>query len=311
MDSNIKIFSGRNTISLAKDIAKSCNLELGKISIVDFADGECEPSFDETVRGKEVYIVQSIVPPAENLMELLLMVDAAKRASAKSIVAVVPYFGYARQDKKGKPRVPIGAKLVSNLLSAAGVNRIMTMDLHADQIQGFFEVPVDHLFASTVFVPYIQSLGLDNLTIASPDIGGARMANAYARFLNAQVVICYKHREKPNEISKLMLIGDVKDKNVILVDDIVDTAGTISKSANMMIEKGAKSVRAICSHGVLSGNAIDKIENSKMLELIISDTIPQKQKVSKKVKVLTVSNLFGDVIQKVHSKESISSSFIC
>ena len=311
MDSNIKIFSGRNTISLAKDIAKSCNLELGKISIVDFSDGECEPSFDETVRGKEVYIVQSIVPPAENLMELLLMVDAAKRASAKSIVAVIPYFGYARQDKKGKPRVPIGAKLVSNLLSAAGVNRIMTMDLHADQIQGFFEVPVDHLFASTVFVPYIQSLGLDNLTIASPDIGGARMANAYARFLNAQVVICYKHREKPNEISKLMLIGDVKDKNVILVDDIVDTAGTISKSANMMIEKGAKSVRAICSHGVLSGNAIDKIENSKMLELIISDTIPQKQKVSKKVKVLTVSNLFGDVIQKVHSKESISSSFIC
>ena len=311
MDSNIKIFSGRNTISLAKDIAKSCNLELGKISIVDFSDGECEPSFDETVRGKEVYIVQSIVPPAENLMELLLMVDAAKRASAKSIVAVVPYFGYARQDKKGKPRVPIGAKLVSNLLSAAGVNRIMTMDLHADQIQGFFEVPVDHLFASTVFVPYIQSLGLDNLTIASPDIGGARMANAYARFLNAQVVICYKHREKPNEISKLMLIGDVKDKNVILVDDIVDTAGTISKSANMMIEKGAKSVRAICSHGVLSGNAIDKIENSKMLELIISDTIPQKQKVSKKIKVLTVSNLFGDVIQKVHSKESISSSFIC
>tara|TARA_Y100000739_G_scaffold23174_1_gene18035 strand:+ start:242 stop:1177 length:936 start_codon:yes stop_codon:yes gene_type:complete len=311
MESNIKIFSGRNTISLAKDVAKSCNLELGKVSIVDFADGECEPSFDETVRGKEVYIVQSIVPPAENLMELLLMVDAAKRASAKSIVAVVPYFGYARQDKKGKPRVPIGAKLVSNLLSAAGVNRIMTMDLHADQIQGFFEVPVDHLFASTVFVPYIQSLGLDNLTIASPDIGGARMANAYARFLNAQVVICYKHREKPNEISKLMLIGDVKDKNVILVDDIVDTAGTISKSANMMIEQGAKSVRAICSHGVLSGNAIEKIENSKMLELIISDTIPQKQKVSKKVKVLTVSNLFGDVIQKVHSKESISSSFIC
>ena len=311
MESNIKIFSGRNTISLAKDIAKSCNLELGKVSVVDFSDGECEPSFDETVRGKEVYIVQSIVPPAENLMELLLMVDAAKRASAKAIVAVVPYFGYARQDKKGKPRVPIGAKLVSNLLSAAGVNRIMTMDLHADQIQGFFEVPVDHLFASTVFVPYIQSLGLDNLTIASPDIGGARMANAYARFLNAQVVICYKHREKPNEISKLMLIGDVKDKNVILVDDIVDTAGTISKSANMMIDKGAKSVRAICSHGVLSGNALDKIANSKMLELIISDTIPQKQKVSKKVKVLTVSNLFGDVIQKVHSKESISSSFIC
>ena len=194
MGSDIKIFSCRNTIDLAKDIAKSCGLDLGKVSIVDFSDGECEPSFDETVRGKEVYIVQSIIPPAENLMELLLMVDAAKRASAKSIIAVVPYFGYARQDKKGKPRVPIGAKLVSNLLIAAGVNRIMTMDLHADQIQGFFEVPVDHLFASTIFVPYIQSLELDELTIASPDIGGARMANAYARFLNAEVDICYKDR---------------------------------------------------------------------------------------------------------------------
>tara|TARA_B100001750_G_scaffold237429_1_gene242538 strand:+ start:600 stop:1535 length:936 start_codon:yes stop_codon:yes gene_type:complete len=311
MGSDIKIFSCRNTIDLAKDIAKSCGLDLGKVSIVDFSDGECEPSFDETVRGKEVYIVQSIIPPAENLMELLLMVDAAKRASAKSIIAVVPYFGYARQDKKGKPRVPIGAKLVSNLLIAAGVNRIMTMDLHADQIQGFFEVPVDHLFASTIFVPYIQSLGLERLTIASPDIGGARMANAYARFLNAEVVICYKHREKPNEISKLMLIGEVKDKNVILVDDIVDTAGTISKASDMMIEQGAKSVRAICTHGVLSGNALDKIGESKMLELIISDTIPNKNKGSKKVKILTVSNLFGDVIKKVHAKESISNSFIC
>ena len=311
VETPVKIFSCTQSMTLSKQIAKEFGQDLGIVSFQRYSDGEFQPSFEESVRGSRVFIIGSTNPSSDNLMEMLLMLDAAKRASARHVNAVIPYFGWARQDRKDKPRVPIGAKLVAKLLESAGATRIITMDLHADQIQGFFEVPVDHLFASTVFVPYIQSLGLDNLTIASPDIGGARMANAYARFLNAQVVICYKHREKPNEISKLMLIGDVKDKNVILVDDIVDTAGTISKSANMMIEQGAKSVRAICSHGVLSGNAIDKIENSKMLELIISDTIPQKQKVSKKVKVLTVSNLFGDVIQKVHSKESISSSFIC
>jgi len=249
LETKIKIFSGRASRNLAQKITESLGVKLGNETVIEFADGEFEPSFDETIRGSDVFIVQSTMPPAENLMELLLMIDAAKRASANSVVAVLPYFGFARQDKKGKPRVPIAAKLIANLLTAAGVDRVMTIDLHADQIQGFFEVPVDHLYASTLFVPYIKSLNLPNLTIASPDMGGSKRANTYAKFLNTEVVICYKHREKANVISKMMLIGDVKGKDVVMIDDMVDTAGTLAKASDLMINQGASSVRAICTHG--------------------------------------------------------------
>ena len=237
------------------------------------------------------------------------MIDAAKRASAYKIIAVIPYFGYARQDKKGKPRVPIGAKLVANLLMAAGVDRIMTMDLHADQIQGFFEVPVDHLYASTLFVPYVQGLNLDNLIIASPDMGGTKRANTYAKFLNSQVVVCYKHREKANEISKMMIIGDVKGKNVILVDDMVDTAGTLTKAADLMIDNGAKSVRAICTHGLFSSNAYERINNSKLTEVVVTDTILKKHN-SEKIKVITTAEIFANTIDAVMKKKSITKNFL-
>ena len=310
MENPIKIFSGRASRDIAIEIAKEFGVDLGTESVVEFSDGEFEPSFDETVRGADVFIVQSTMPPSENLMELLMMIDAAKRASAHNIIAVIPYFGYARQDKKGKPRVPIAAKLVANLLTAAGVNRVMTIDLHADQIQGFFEVPVDHLYASTLFVPYVESLNLKNLTIASPDMGGTKRANTYAKFLNAEVVVCYKHREAANTINKMMLIGEVKGKDVILVDDMVDTAGTLTKAADIMMENGANSVRAICTHGVLSGSAYDKIENSQLTELVITNTIPRHHK-SKKIKEISVANLFAKTIKSVISKKSISSNFIC
>ena len=310
MENPIKIFSGRASRDIAIEIAKEFGVDLGTESVVEFSDGEFEPSFDETVRGSDVFIVQSTMPPSENLMELLMMIDAAKRASAHNIIAVIPYFGYARQDKKGKPRVPIAAKLVANLLTAAGVNRVMTIDLHADQIQGFFEVPVDHLYASTLFVPYVESLNLKNLTIASPDMGGTKRANTYAKFLNTEVVVCYKHREAANTINKMMLIGEVKGKDVILVDDMVDTAGTLTKAADIMMENGANSVRAICTHGVLSGSAYDKIENSQLTELVITNTIPRHHK-SKKIKEISVANLFAKTIKSVISKKSISSNFIC
>ena len=310
MENPIKIFSGRASRDIAIEIAKEFGVDLGTESVVEFSDGEFEPSFDETVRGADVFIVQSTMPPSENLMELLMMIDAAKRASARNIRALIPYFGYARQDKKGKPRVPIAAKLVANLLTAAGVNRVMTIDLHADQIQGFFEVPVDHLYASTLFVPYVESLNLKNLTIASPDMGGTKRANTYAKFLNAEVVVCYKHREAANTINKMMLIGEVKGKDVILVDDMVDTAGTLTKAADIMMENGANSVRAICTHGVLSGSAYDKIENSQLTELVITNTIPRHHK-SKKIKEISVANLFAKTIKSVISKKSISSNFIC
>lgn len=310
MKTPIKIFAGRASRDIANEIAKEFGVELGNESVAEFSDGEFEPSFDETVRGADIFIVQSTMPPSENLMELLMMVDAAKRASAQNIIAVIPYFGYARQDKKGKPRVPIAAKLVANLLSAAGVSRVMTMDLHADQIQGFFEVPVDHLYSSTLFIPYIKSLNLPNLTIASPDMGGTKRANTYAKFLNSEVVVCYKHREKANHISKMMLIGDVKDKDVILVDDMVDTAGTLTKAADLMMDSGANSVRAICTHGVLSGEAYEKIENSKLEELVITNTIPRVHK-SKKIKEISVANLFSATIDCLMNKKSISSNFIC
>ena len=305
----IKIIGCQSTQDLAGKISKSLDIEICNTSVVEFSDGEFEPSFDETIRGSHVFLVQSTIPPSENLMELLLMIDAAKRASAYKIIAVIPYFGYARQDKKGKPRVPIGAKLVANLLMAAGVDRIMTMDLHADQIQGFFEVPVDHLYASTLFVPYIQELNLDNLIIASPDMGGTKRANTYAKFLNSQVVVCYKHREKANEISKMMIIGDVKGKNVILVDDMVDTAGTLTKAADLMIENGAKSVRAICTHGLFSSNAYERINNSKLTEVVVTDTV-LKTHSSEKIKVITTAEIFANTIDAVMKKKSITKNFL-
>ena len=305
----IKIIGCQSTQDLARKISKSLDIEICNTSVVEFSDGEFEPSFDETIRGSHVFLVQSTIPPSENLMELLLMIDAAKRASAYKIIAVIPYFGYARQDKKGKPRVPIGAKLVANLLMAAGVDRIMTMDLHADQIQGFFEVPVDHLYASTLFVPYIQELNLDNLIIASPDMGGTKRANTYAKFLNSQVVVCYKHREKANEISKMMIIGDVKGKNVILVDDMVDTAGTLTKAADLMIENGAKSVRAICTHGLFSSNAYERINNSKLTEVVVTDTV-LKTHSSEKIKVITTAEIFANTIDAVMKKKSITKNFL-
>ena len=310
MDKPVKFFSGRVSKELAENIASSFGTCLGSHELIEFSDGEIEPSFDETVRGAEVFLIQSTMPPAENLIELLLMIDAAKRASAYSINAVIPYFGYARQDKKGKPRVPIAAKLTANLLSAAGVNRVITMDLHADQIQGFFEVPVDHLYASTLFIPYIKSLNLSNLIIASPDMGGSKRANTYATFLNSEVVICYKHREKANEISKMMIIGNVKNKDVVIIDDMVDTAGTLTKAADLMIKNGANSVRAICTHGLFSANAYDRIEHSKLQEVVITDTIPQEHK-SNKVKELSVADLFASTIKSGLNNKSISDNFIC
>ena len=310
MTSSVKIFAGSKSIDLANQIANKFGADIGNVSIVTFSDGEFEPSFDETVRGCDVFIVQSTPPPSDNLMELLLMVDAAKRASANKIVAVIPYFGFARQDKKGKPRVPIAAKLIANLLTAAGVNRVITMDLHADQIQGFFEVPVDHLYASTLFLPYLKEMNLKNLCIASPDMGGTKRANTYAKFLQTDVVVCYKHRDKANEVSKMMILGDVKDKNVVLVDDMVDTAGTLTKAADLMMEQGAISVRACCTHAILSGNAYDKINNSKITELLVTDSLPLKNN-SKKIKAIPIAKLFSDTIKCVQANKSISTNFIC
>ncbi|MFO7978288.1 MAG: ribose-phosphate pyrophosphokinase [Bacteroidales bacterium] len=308
MTSVVKIFAGSSSRYLAEKIADAFGQPLGKGVVARFSDGEFQPSFEETLRGNDVFIIQSTFAPADNMMELLLMIDAARRASANQVVAVIPYFGFARQDRKDKPRVSIGAKLMANLLMAAGVNRVMTMDLHADQIQGFFDVPVDHLYASAIFVPYIQKLGLENMVMASPDTGGTRRAAAYAKFLNSELVICYKQRERPNEVGKMTLIGDVKGKNVILVDDIIDTAGTITKAAEMMKDKGATSVRAVCTHPVFSGKAYERIENSPFDEVIVADTIPLKQD-SSKITVLTTAKLFADVIHRVHNHESISSHF--
>lgn len=304
-----KIFACTQSTALAEKIAKSYGAELGKVIFSRYSDGEFQPSFEESVRGTRVFIIGSTNPSSENLMEMLLMLDAAKRASARHITAVMPYFGWARQDRKDKPRVPIAAKLVAKMLEAAGATRIITMDLHADQIQGFFEKPVDHLFASTLFLPYLKKLNLDNLTIASPDMGGSKRAYAYSKALECDVVICYKQREKANIISHMELIGDVQGKNVVLVDDMVDTAGTLTKAADLMIERGAISVRAITTHGLLSGDAYDKIEKSQLSELIITDSIPTR-KDSKKVKVLSCADLFADVMERVHNNTSISSKFL-
>ena len=308
-----KIFSGTATRYLAEQIAAASGERLGEVAVSRFSDGEFQPSFEETVRGELVFIVQSTFPPSDNLFELLLMVDAAKRASAKRIVAVMPYFGFARQDRKDKPRVSIGAKLVANMLTAAGVDRIMTMDLHADQIQGFFEVPVDHLFASSIFLPHIKSLGLKDLVMAAPDTGGTKRANAYSKHLGCDMAICYKQRKVANQIERMTVIGDVKDKDVVLVDDMIDTAGTLTKAADMMTDLGARSVRAVCTHAVLSGEACQRIEQSSLTELIVTDTIPigpEKIALTSKIKVLSVSQLFAYVIRRVRSHESISSHFI-
>ena len=295
-----KIFACTQSTEIGKNIAKAYGVKLGKVIFHNFSDGEFQPSFEESIRGSRIFLIGSTQPSSENLMELLLMIDAAKRASARHITAVMPYFGWARQDRKDKPRVPIGAKLIAKLLETAGATRIITMDLHADQIQGFFEKPVDHLYASTIFIPYLESLNLSDLTIASPDMGGSKRAYAYSKFLKSDVVICYKQRKKANIISHMELIGNVEGKNVVLVDDMVDTAGTLTTAANLMMERGAKSVRAICTHPLLSGKACERIENSKLKELIISDSIPVKNK-SKKIKVLSTAKLFAEVMKNVHN----------
>jgi ribose-phosphate pyrophosphokinase len=308
MNRPVKFFAGVNTEQLAVKVANAFGSKLSSSSIIRFSDGELEPSFDETVRGSDVYLIQSTTPPSDNLFELLLMIDAAKRASAANIIAVMPYFGYARQDKKGKPRVPIGAKLVSNLLSASGVNRIITIDLHADQIQGFFEVPVDHLYASELFIEDIQSLNLANLIIASPDMGGSKRANAYAKLLNTGVVICYKERAKANEIGQMKALGDVNGRDVVIIDDMVDTAGTLAKAADLMIESGATSVRAYCTHGVLSGEAYNRLDKSDITELVITDTIP-KNHTSLKVREISVAHFLAKTIKAVVANESISATW--
>jgi ribose-phosphate pyrophosphokinase len=305
----IKFFSGTASRYLAEKIANSFGSELGRSTVTWFSDGEFQPAYDESVRGATVFLIQSTFPPSENLFELLLMIDAAKRASANKVVAVMPYFGFARQDRKDRPRCAIGAKLVANLLTAAGVDRVMTMDLHADQLQGFFDVPVDHLYASPIFVPYIRNLNLPNLAVAAPDMGGTKRANAYSRFLNAEMVIGYKLRKKPNVIEEIKIIGDVAGKDVVIIDDLVDTAGTITIAADLMTEMGANSVRAVCTHPVLSDPAYERIEKSSLIELIVTDTIPLKRE-SPKVKVITVADIFADVIEKVYNYQSISSNFI-
>ena len=305
MERPLKFFAGNNTKNLANKIANAFGVELNKSSIVEFSDGEFEPSFDETVRGADVFLIQSTTPPSDNLMELLLMIDAAKRASAANIIAVMPYFGYARQDKKGKPRVPIGAKLVSNLLTAAGVDRIMTMDLHADQIQGFFEVPVDHLYASELFIEDIINLNLPNLIIASPDMGGSKRANAYAKILNSGVVVCYKERKQANVVGEMKVLGDVSGKDVVIIDDMVDTGGTLTKAADLMIENGATSVRAYCTHGILSGTAYERLDSSNIAELVVTNTIPKTHN-SSKVREISVADFFAQTITSVVKNESIS-----
>ncbi|CAN5296388.1 ribose-phosphate pyrophosphokinase [soil metagenome] len=306
---DVKIFSARSTQYLAEKIASHYGNKLGAYSSQQFSDGEISVSFDESIRGIDVFLVQSTFAPADNLMELLLMVDAARRASAHNVTVVVPYFGYARQDRKDRPRVAIAAKLVANLLSAAGADRLMTCDLHAGQIQGFFDFPVDHLYGSAIFIPYIKSLEVEDLLFAAPDVGGVGRARSYAKFFKADIVVCDKHRTRANYIESMQVIGEVEGRNVILVDDLVDTAGTLTKAAQVIMEKGAKSVRAICTHPVLSGKAYENINNSVLEELVVTDTIPTKNS-SSKIKVLSVDELFAEAIKRIHDHESISSLFI-
>ncbi|WP_302988816.1 ribose-phosphate pyrophosphokinase [uncultured Muribaculum sp.] len=304
-----KIFAGTKSEYMAKEICSDLGIELGKMNVQHFADGEFEVSFEESIRGCEVYLVQSTFPNSDNLMELLLMIDAAKRASAASIIAVIPYFGWARQDRKDKPRVSIASKLVADLLSAAGVDRVITMDLHADQIQGFFNVPVDHLYGSSVFMPYIESLKLEDMVIATPDVGGAKRANTYAKYFDVPLVLCHKQRAKANVVASMTVIGDVKDKNVILIDDMVDTAGTITKAADLMLKEGAKSVRALCSHAIMSDPATDRVNESGLTEMIFTNSIPYT-KDCKKCTILSVAGLLADTIRRVHENQSISSQYL-
>ena len=309
----MKLFACRASKDFALKVAETLGLNLGASDVLTFSDGEFQPSFNESVRGATVFIIQSTPPPTDNLFELLLMIDAAKRASAHKVIAVMPYFGWARQDRKDKPRVSIGAKLVANMLHAAGCDRVMTCDLHADQIQGFFDFPVDHIYASAVFLPYIKSLNIQNLAIAAPDMGGAKRANAYARYLECPVIICHKSREKANVVASITAIGEVAGKNIIIVDDMVDTAGTLAKAANVLKDMGAVSVRACATHPVFSGPASEKIANSALEEVIVSDTIPLSNDPAKdksKITVLTMTKMFADIIRKVYNYEEISSSFI-
>lgn len=304
------VFSGTKSRYLTEKICESLGCHMGNLLITHFADGEFSVSYEESIRGRDVFLVQSTFPNSDNLMELLLMIDAAKRASAHHIIAVIPYFGWARQDRKDKPRVSIGAKLVADLLSVAGIDRLITMDLHADQEQGFFNVPVDHLYASSIMLPYIKSLNLENLCIATPDVGGSKRANTYAKYLHCPLVLCNKSREKANEVAAMQVIGDVNGKNVVLVDDMVDTAGSITKAAKLMKEKGATTVRAIASHCVMSGPATQRIEDSVLEEMVFTDSIPYDNKESTKVKQISVADIFAETIRRVENNESISSQYI-
>lgn len=304
-----KVFSGTNTRYLTEKICASLGCEVGNMTVTRFADGEFEVCFEESIRGIDVFLVQSTFPNADNLMELLLMIDAAKRASARTVNAVIPYFGWARQDRKSKPRVSIAAKLVADMLSVAGINRLITMDLHADQEQGFFNVPVDHLYASSVMLPYIESLNLENLVIATPDVGGSKRASAYSKFLNCPMVMCNKTRKKANEVASMQIIGDVFDANVVLIDDMVDTAGTITKAADLMKESGARSVRAIASHCVMSGPASERVQNSALEEIVFTDSIPYSNRCAK-VKQLSIANILAETIRRVLDNESISSQYL-
>ena len=308
-ENSFLIFSGTKSRYLAEKICASLGCPLGKLVVTQFSDGEFSVSYEETVRGRDVFLVQSTFPNSDNLMELLLMIDAAKRASARTINAVIPYFGWARQDRKDKPRVSIGAKLIADLLRVAGINRLVTMDLHADQIQGFFDIPVDHLYASAVILPYLESLKLDNLVIASPDVGGSKRANTYAKYLGCPLVLCNKTRARANEVESMQIIGEVEGKNVVLVDDMVDTAGTIAKAADVMIAAGAKSVRACASHCVMSGPASERVDNSSLEEIVFTDSIPYNNNCPK-VKQLSVAEMFAETIRRVESNQSISSQYL-
>ena len=308
-NNSYQVFSGTKTRYLAEKICASLGRPLGNLNITKFSDGEFAVSYEESIRGKDVFLVQSTFPNSDNLMELLLMIDAAKRASARHIIAVIPYFGSARQDRKDKPRVSIGAKLVADMLSAAGIDRLITMDLHADQIQGFFDVPVDHLYASGVILPYLQSLHIKDLVIASPDVGGAKRAGTYAKYLNCPLVLCNKKRARANVVESMQIIGDVKDKNVVIVDDMVDTAGTITKAADIMKAAGAKSVRACASHCVMSGPASDRVQESALEEIVFTDSIPYTKRCDK-VKQLSVADMFAETIKRVENNESISSQYL-
>ena len=309
MESNAKIFSGTGSQYLAEKIAKKFGEPLGKVNIQRFSDGEIYVEFKESIRGRFVFLIQSTYAPSDNLMELLLMIDAAKRASAYKVIAVIPYYGLARQDRKDRPRVAIGSKLVANMLTAAGADRVITMDLHAPQIQGYFDIPVDHLDSSDIFIPYIENLQLANLTFAAPDVGSANRIREIATYFECEMVICDKHRKRANEIASMVVIGDVTDKDIVLVDDICDTGGTLAKAAGLLKEKGARSVRALITHPVLSGKAYENIENSVLEELIVCDTIPLKQP-SSKIKVISVADLFAIAIRNAYENKSITSLFI-